>query len=461
MGEIFARPDGDEQIRRRLAAICGDGFARRAGAADEVAGTLARWVAAPAVPGAVAEVVRLAGEYDLSVVARGAGTKLDWGATPSRVDIVLDTGRLAGVWRHPTDDSLVEIGAGTPVRAAETILARVGRRLPLDVPSAGATVGGMVAAGEGGPLQRLPGPPGEHLVGVGYVDAAGTLGHTGLTGEPPALAERADPELTRLLCGSQGALGVLVSAFLRVQPIPERRAWVTRSVWTPLEMHDLVRQILATGLAPTAIEVDLPAGEPTRPTVARRTGGSRGHPPPDHPAGSARRARPAGRGSGSLAVLLEGGAADVSGRVSKLSQLLGGDVRADDNAPTWWRRYPFHPDEIALRIEVPAGDLHAAIYALRDAAGVPVPVRGSAGLGVVHAALPATTPPEQVAAILTGVRAVLSARAGRCLVVAAPAPVRSAVDLWGEVPELPLLRRLKQRYDPARRLAPGRYPGGL
>ncbi|MEO3815497.1 FAD-binding oxidoreductase [Plantactinospora sp. B24E8] len=471
MGEISARPDGgrsdagrsdaDGQVRRRLAAICGDGFARPAGAADEVAGTLARWVAAPATPAAVAEVVRLAGEYDLSVVARGAGTKLDWGAAPSRVDIVLDTGRLAGVWGHPTDDRLVEIGAGTPVRAAEAILARAGRRLPFDVPSTGATIGGMVAAGEGGPLQHLSGPPGDQLVGVGYVDATGRLGHAGTARRPTVPAERADPELTRLLCGSQGALGVLVSALLRVQPIPERRIWVSRPVWTPLEMHDLVRQVRAAGLTPTAIEVDLPAGEPARPVVPRRIGGFRGHPPPDHPAGSARRARPTGRGSGRLAVLIEGGAADVAQRVSRLSQLLGGDVRADDSPPHWWRRYPFQPDEIALRIEVPADDLHAAIYALRDAAGVPVPVRGSAGRGVVHAALPGSTRPEQVAAILTGVRAVLSARSGRCLVVAAPAPVRSTVDLWGEVPELPLLRRLKQRYDPARRLAPGRYPGGL
>lgn len=474
VGEISARRHGDADIARRLTGICGASFARPAGAADDVAGTVARWVAAPATPRAVTEVVRLAGEYDLSVVARGAGTKLDWGATPSRVDIVLDTGRLAGVWQHAVDPGVVEIGAGTPIRAAEAILARSGRRLPLDVPSVGATIGGVVAAGEEGPLQRLPGPPRDHLVGVSYVDAAGGLARAGTSADGPAGlggvsagvgggagATESEPDVARLLCGSQGALGVLVSALLRVQPIPARRVWVTRSVWTPLEMHDLVRQVLTAGLAPTAIEVDLPAGEPPRSTVAGRGVGSRGHPPPDHPAGSARRQRPAGSGSGSLAVLLEGGPVDVSERVSRLSRLLGGDVAAAGSPPVWWRRYLFRHDEVVLRIEVPTSDLHAAVYALRDAAGVPVPVRGSAGLGVVHAALPGATAPARVATILAGIRGVLLARAGRCLVVAAPPRVREAVDLWGDLPDLPLLRRVKERFDPGHRLAPGRYPGGL
>ncbi|MGI5211449.1 FAD-binding oxidoreductase [Plantactinospora sp. CA-290183] len=477
-------------IARRLAAICGDRFARPAGAADGVAGAPARWVAAPGTPEAVTEVLRLAAEHDLSVVARGAGTKLDWGATPSHLDIVLDTGRLAGVRSWPADELAAEIGAGTPIRAAQAILERAGRRLPLDVPSVGATVGGVVAAAETGPLRHLHGTPCDQLLGASFVDAAGALTHVraasrveGAAGaEVPALARRparteapawraapgvgwaastaSGTDVARLLCGSQGALGVLVSATLRVQPIPASRIWVTRSVWTPLEVHDLVSLILTAEVDATAIEVDLPAGDPTRSGV-RRPGASGEQRSSGHPAGSARRERPGGRGSGSLAILLEGGPADVSERVSQLAVLLGDDVRAIGTAPPWWRRYPFRPDEVALRIEVPITDLHAAVYALRDAAGAPVPVRGSAGLGVVHAALPADTPPDRVAAILDGVRSVLLARAGRCVVVAAPPPVRAIVDLWGDLPDLPLLRRVKERFDPAHRLAPGRYPGGI
>lgn len=483
---------GSADIARRLAGICGARFARPAGAADDVAGAVARWVAVPGTPAAATEVVRLAAEYDLSVVARGAGTKLDWGATPSQVDIVLDTGRLAGVWHRPADGLVAEIGAGTPVRAAEAILARAGLRLPLDAPSIGATIGGVVAAGESGPLRHLHGTACDQLVGVSFVDASGVLAHAGTAAAPPGGGSGAggrpvDGEITQLLCGSQGALGVLVSTTLRVQPIPASRVWVSRSVWTPLEVHDLVRGILATDLRPTAIEVDLPAARPevagAEPGVSGGGGGGpggrgwfggTGGPPggpsrsgdpeqgrPGTQGGPGRHGRRGDGGSGTLTVLLEGGPAEVAERVTRLTGLLGGDAEGATAPPQWWRRYPFRPDDVALRMEAPIGDLHAAVYALRDAAGAPIPVRGSAGLGVVHAALPATTPPGRVAAILDGVRAVLRARAGRCVVVAAPQAVREAVDLWGELPDLPLLRQVKERFDPAGRLAPGRYPGGI
>ncbi|GAB3965312.1 FAD-binding oxidoreductase [Plantactinospora veratri] len=421
---------------------------------------------------------------------------------PSQVDIVLDTGRLAGVWQQPEDELVAEIGAGTPVRAAAAILERTGRRLPIDVPSVGATVGGVVAADESGPLRHLHGRPCDQLVGVSYVDASGVLAHaragaTGRSGERSGPVP-ADPDVTRLLCGSQGALGVLVSATLRVQPIPASRNWVVRSVWTPLEVHDLVRAVLDAELRPTAVEVDLPGGRTQPARRDLRSLGSGGHLPPDGPGatgapgpsgrssargwfetpvgpvggsgdraepGSGRavgvRGRPGEPGAGTLAVLLEGGPAEVAERAARLTALLGGDAQVLGAAPGWWRRYPFRPDEVALRIEVPIGDLHAAVYALRDAAGAPVPVRGSAGLGVVHAALPSDASPERVGAILDGVRAVLRARSGRCVVVAAPPRIREAVDLWGELPDLPQLRRVKEHFDPARRLAPGRYPGGI
>ncbi|MFC6018790.1 FAD-binding protein [Plantactinospora solaniradicis] len=596
VGEMGMQRRGSADIARRLAGICGTRFARPAGAADDVAGAMARWVAAPGTPAAATEVVRLAAEYDLSVVARGAGTKLDWGATPSQVDIVLDTGRLAGVWHRPADGLVAEIGAGTPVRAAEAILERAGLRLPIDAPSVGATIGGVVAAGESGPLRYLHGTACDQLVGVSFVDASGVLARAGTAADVPprggggAGGRPVDREITQLLCGSQGALGVLVSTTLRVQPIPASRVWVSRSVWTPLEVHDLVRGILAADLRPTAIEVDLPAARGMPAGRIHRSGSSGGHlpasgsgerlpaggsggappaadpgsgrpppgghplfggpdvpgggpdvpgggpdvpgggpdvpgggadvpgggpgipgggaevpgggpgvpggagipgggggglgdrgwfgtadrpggpsrpgeqgqgRPPGTPGGPGRHARRGDGGSGTLTVLLEGGPAEVAERVTRLTGLLGGDAEGAGVAPEWWRRYPFRPDDVALRIEVPIGDLHAAVYALRDAAGAPIPVRGSAGLGVVHAALPATTPPERVAAILDGVRAVLRARAGRCVVVAAPQAVREAVDLWGELPDLPLLRQVKERFDPAGRLAPGRYPGGI
>ncbi len=476
-------------ITRKLAAICGTPFARFAGPADEVAGRTARWVAVPGGPHAAAEVLRLAAAHDLTVVPRGAGTKIDWGAAPAQVDIMLDTGRLAGVWHEPRDAAVAEIGAGTPLRAVQATLARTNRRLPVDAPSPGATLGGVLAADESGPLRHRHGSPCAQLVGVRYLDADGELvsvGESGTealgratpgsgggraSGRGPAGGAGGDPgrgggdailgrgevpglDVARLLCGSQGGLGVLVSATMRVHAVPAGRLWVSRPVWTPLEVHDLVRAVLAAGVDPAAVELDLPVPvplprrriPPTHPSVVNR---------PDHPAVTGRPA------AGSLVVLLEGGPADVTERAERLTAVLGAEAIVSHHALEWWGRYPFAPGDTALRIEVPINDLHAAVYALRDATGGPVPVRGSAGAGTVHAALSGALPPERVASILTAVRSVLIARRGRCVVVAAPAAVRRAVDLWGELPTLPRLRSAKAHLDPHHRLAPGRLPGGL
>ncbi|MEU1808289.1 FAD-binding oxidoreductase [Micromonospora aurantiaca (nom. illeg.)] len=484
-------------ITRKLAAICGTPFARFAGPADEVAGRTARWVAVPGGPHAAAEVLRLAAAHDLTVVPRGAGTKIDWGAAPAQVDIMLDTGRLAGVWHKPRDAAVAEIGAGTPLRAVQATLARTNRRLPVDAPSPGATLGGVLAADESGPLRHRHGSPCAQLVGVRYLDADGELvsvgesgtealgraapgsgggrpgGPAGGAGWGAGGASAGDPgggrgggdailgrgevtglDVARLLCGSQGGLGVLVSATMRVHAVPAGRLWVSRPVWTPLEVHDLVRAVLAAGVDPAAVELDLPVPvplprrriPPTHPSVVNR---------PDHPAVTGRPA------AGSLVVLLEGGPADVTERAERLTAVLGAEAVVSHRAPEWWGRYPFAPGDTALRIEVPINDLHAAVYALRDATGGPVPVRGSAGAGTVHAALSGALPPERVASILTAVRSVLIARRGRCVVVAAPAAVRRAVDLWGELPTLPRLRSAKAHLDPHHRLAPGRLPGGL
>lgn len=441
---------GAIEITRRLTAICGPPFARLAGPADEVAGRPARWVAVPGGPHAAAEVLRLAAVHDLTVVPRGAGTKIDWGATPTQVDILLDTGRLAGIGHEPVGAPVVEVGAGTPLRAVQATLERTGQRLALDTASPGATLGGVLAAGEAGPLRHRHGSPCDQLVGVRYLAADGELVSAG--GGAPGL------DLARLLCGSQGALGVLVSASLRVQAVPASRLWVSRPVWTPLEVHELIRSILAARLDPAAIELDLPGGLPRPRTVY----------PPGHPSATARERHPSMSGrsgapsrAGSLVVLLEGGPAEVNERAERLVGLLHGEATVTHSPPPWWRRYPFAPGDTALRLEVPISDLHAAVYALRDAAGAPVPVRGSAGLGVVHAALPGAVAPDRVASILAAVRGVLLARQGRCVVVSAPAAVRQAVDLWGELAGLVQLRAAKEHLDPDRRLAPGRLPGGL
>ena len=86
-------------------------------------------------------------------------------------------------------------------------------------------------------------------------------------------------------------------------------------------------------------------------------------------------------------------------------------------------------------------------------------MRGSAGAGVAYAALAPGTSVESGAAAVRRIRETCTRAGGSAVVVDAPAAVKAAVDVWGPVPALDLMRRVKDQFDPDHRLAPGRFVG--
>ena len=98
---------------------------------------------------------------------------------------------------------------------------------------------------------------------------------------------------------------------------------------------------------------------------------------------------------------------------------------------------------------------------LQAATETGVRLRGSAGAGVAYAALPPGTPVDVARNALDRLRRTCTARGGSAVVVDAPADVKSGLDVWGPVPALDLMRRVKDQFDPDHRLAPGRFVGGL
>lgn len=374
-----------EPVLRALMDICGPDFARTARSVDTVAGSRASFVAVPATTRSVEDTIRLAADRGLATVVRGSGSKIDWGTPPPGVDLIIDTARLGGLWNQ--QESTAEVGTGTPVRSLQAALALRGRRLAVDPPSRTATVGGMLSVDESGPLRHRFGTPAGQVEHVTHVDPAGRVVETSGGAEISDIS------------------GVIVSAKVRLQPLPAARVWVSVPVSTPLQVYHLVEEALAQDdLLPGGIEVDLPAPG----------GGRLAEQPP-----------------GTLATLIEGDEQDVRRRAGQLIEVLGATATTSGTVPDWWGRYPFGAKDVALRISVRIEDLHAAVYVLRDALGAAVPIRGSAGVGTVHAVLPGTLAPERIEAILGSVRHVLMARSGRAVVIAAPPDIARNVDMAG------------------------------
>ena len=392
---------------------------------DAVAGVTAAVVARPADTAGTSAVLKVAAERGWRVVARGTGTKLRWGAAPERVDVLLDTSGMARLLEHAAGDLVVNVQAGIGLDAVQAAVGEAGQRLALDPlvgPEAAGpgTIGGVIATGASGPLRLSHGSVRDLLIGVTVVRADGLVARAG----GKVVKNVAGYDLGKLFTGSFGTLGVITEAIFRLHPLPRTTRWVVHRAPNAAKAHDAVMALVHSQLVPTAIEID-------RPWDGRTT----------------------------VAVSLEGAEAGVEARVAGAQAVVGGG-EVHESAPPWWGRPVWEPGGTALRLTSELAGV-APLLAALDGVGMPVAVRGSAGVGVLHAALPADAEPDAVAHALAQLRQQSSRWGGDVVVLDAPAPVRERVDMWGPVRGLALMRRIKEQFDRERLLAPGRFVGGI
>ena len=478
---------GADPVLAALAAACP--AARPAQPGDAVAGVMPRFAAAPATVAEASELLRAAAVHDLAMVARGGSSKLGWGAPPRRCDLVVDTGSLDQVLEHAAGDLVVRVQAGVSLAQLGEVLAGAGQQLALDPPPCpvppsmaggppvpaptappgataggtfatgatpdgpapppwlGATVGGTLATGAAGPRRLRYGTPRDLLIGITVVRADGTVARSG----GKVVKNVAGYDLGKLFTGSFGTLGLIVEAVFRLHPRPASAAYVTVDCAGPDEAYRAVAAAAGSELAPSAIELDRPArDQPMR-----------------------------------VAVLVEGDPDGTAERTGLMCALLGKGAAARPSAPPWWG-WPggaadAGQDGTLIRIGFWAAGLTQILRAIDRAAlaaGLDPAVGGSAAAGVIYAATGPDADPAAVAAFVSGLRGALARGDGdarpasapvadgppvlaSAVVVHAPPGARDLIDLWGPVPSLPLMRAVKDQFDPGHRMAPGRFAGGI
>ena len=453
----------DDAVLRALAAACP--AARAADASDAVAGVAPRYAASPASVAEASAVMRVAAEQALTVVPRGSGSRLDWGAPPRRCDLVVDTLRLDQVVEHAAGDLVARIQAGAGMRRLGEVLAAAGQQLALDPapgdgpagqgpaggePASTGTVGGTLATGTAGPRRLRYGTPRDLVIGITVVRADGTVASSG----GKVVKNVAGYDLGKLFAGSYGTLGLIVEAVFRLHPLPAAAAYTTVDAAGPAEARRMVAAAAGSQLAPTAVEISR-----------------------------------AGRGQPvHVGVLLEGDPAGVGERAAHLRGLLGAGAETSPDAPGWWGSTG-PPDGhngaggagTLIRVGFWAAALPAVLATIDGAAvagGLDPLVAGSAAAGVIYVALGAGAHPAAAAAFVASLREALARGAADARPASAPAPdsppvlasavvlhapsaVRELADMWGPVPGLSLMRAVKDQFDPGHRMAPGRFAGGI
>ena len=167
----------------------------------------------------------------------GGDSKGFLGRTP--VGQPLAVGELTGVICYEPTELFVRVLAGTPLVELEAVLAERNQMLAFEPPAfaPGATVGGMVAAGLSGPRRPQAGAVRDHVLGASILDAQGRLLHFG----GQVMKNVAGYDVSRLLCGSMGILGLITEVSLKVLPRPAAEQSLVIDCTQPQALDLLIR----------------------------------------------------------------------------------------------------------------------------------------------------------------------------------------------------------------------------
>jgi glycolate oxidase FAD binding subunit len=362
---------------------------------------------------ALAAELREATEKGAAVRFRGAGTKFHWGAAAGDDATVLSTAGLDRIVEHNEGDLTAVVDAGVRMADLQATFASAGQMLALDPPGEDATIGGVVATADSGPLRHRYGSVRDLVVGMTVALSDGTVARSG----GKVIKNVAGYDLAKLFAGAYGTLGAILQVAVRLHPLPPRTATAVGVSEDPAALAAAAADLTHAQLELQSLDVVWEGG---RGAVMARLGGATAADPAEEVA--ARLAR-----------------RDLDARVEEVDQPLWDHSRSTQRSREGIVvRVSGVQDQTQTVLEL-ARDLDARV-ANRAAFGLSwITVRGG----------------EQVDAL----RAALSP--SPCVVLDAPADQRESLDVWGpqDAGAVALMRRVRERFDPAGACAPGVLAG--
>jgi glycolate oxidase FAD binding subunit len=342
----------------------------------------------------------------------GGRTKISWGRVGGAAAVEeISTSGLDRILEHNEGDLTAVVQAGVPLAKAQEHFARANQMFALDPPDlGGATIGGVVAAGDSGPLRHRYGAARDLVLGVAVALPDGTVARAG----GKVIKNVAGYDLAKLFAGSFGTLGAIVEVAVRLHPI-RPTASAEGHGDDPATIAKAAQALAHSQLEAQALDFAWRGG---RGGVLVRFAGAEAEPQ-----------------------------AEAAKRELERAGLESSVMR--DDASAWEAQRAAQRGDLVVRVSALQTQLGDVLRAAERLGGGVV---GRAALGICWVSLPAGAGANGV----RDLRETLPATV--CAVLDAPDDVRAAVDPWGidqRGAALQLMRSVKQRFDPAGVLAPG------
>ncbi len=200
--------------------LVGEDVASRSDSWPPMGGCQAKALIRPASTEEVSEILKLCHAAEQAVVTHGGLTGLVGGALAAKDDIVLSLERMNRIEPVDTDNRTVMVEAGVLLQRVHEAAEDAGLLFPLDLGARGsATIGGNISTNAGGNSVIRYGMIRDQLLGVEAVLADGTI----ISSLKGVIKNNTGYDLKQLFIGSEGTLGVVTRAVLRLRPLPRSR----------------------------------------------------------------------------------------------------------------------------------------------------------------------------------------------------------------------------------------------
>lgn len=206
-------------------------------------------VVLPQTTAEVAQVVGWCAANGVPITPRGAGTGLSGGAMPALGGVVVSTKRLTAILDYSIRDEWLLAQSGVANAKVSQMVQPFGYHFAPDPSSQSvSTVGGNIAMNSGGPHTLKYGVTAQHVSGVRIVTAQGEIATLGgpLGG---------DPDLLSLVVGSEGTVGIVTEAWLKLTPLPAATATATICFAAVGDASRCVGDMIRSGVTPAALEM--------------------------------------------------------------------------------------------------------------------------------------------------------------------------------------------------------------